>query len=96
MEGLTQGYTSRYGALIQPEGHPGDDDQHTAGYVNLDEIVAELSFEEQIHLQTAVLPCRATRKSRRAGYIYVYTHTFELRTTTMYTRIRLRISSAST
>ena len=42
--------------LVQPEGDPGDDDQHAAGDVDGDEIVGELSLEDELHLETAVLP----------------------------------------
>lgn len=39
---------------IEPEGDPGDDDQHTAGYVDLDEIVGELTLEDEQDLQATV------------------------------------------
>ena len=44
------------GVLVQPEGDPGHDDQHTAGDVDGDEIVGELPLEDELHLETAVLP----------------------------------------
>lgn len=37
--------TSRYSVRIQPEAHPGDDDQHTARNVDLKKVVTELSFK---------------------------------------------------
>jgi hypothetical protein len=43
------------GSLVEPEGNPGDDDKHAAWDVDLDEVVAELAFEEQVNLQAAVL-----------------------------------------
>ena len=41
--------------LVQPEGDPGDYHQHAAGHVDGDEIVGELSLEDQLHLEAAVL-----------------------------------------
>ena len=38
-------------------GHPRDDDEHTAGHIDSEKVVGELSLEGQIHRQTAVLPC---------------------------------------
>ena len=38
-------------------GHPGDNDEHTAGHIDSEKVVGELSLEGQIHRQTAVLPC---------------------------------------
>ena len=41
--------------LVQPEGDPGHDDEHAARDVDGDEIVGELSLEDELHLETAVL-----------------------------------------
>ena len=54
--GDAQGDPGRDGVLVQPEGDPGDDDQHAAGDVDGDEIVGELPLEDELHLETAVLP----------------------------------------
>ena len=47
----------RNGVLVQPEGDPGHDDQHAAGHVDGDQVVGELTLEDQLHLQAAVLAC---------------------------------------
>lgn len=55
---LTQRDASRHGALVQPEGHPRDDDQHAARNVDLDQVVRELAFEQQVDLQATVFACK--------------------------------------
>ena len=37
--------------------HPRDDDEHTAGHIDGEKVIGELSLEGQIHRQAAVLPC---------------------------------------
>ena len=37
--------------------HPRDDDEHTAGHIDGEKVIRELSLEGQIDRQTAVLPC---------------------------------------
>ena len=54
--GDAQRHPGRDGVLVQPEGDPGDNDQHAAGDVDGDEIVGELPLEDQLHLEAAVLP----------------------------------------
>lgn len=54
---LTQRYPSWDGSLIQPEGHPRDDDQHAAWNVDLDKVVTELSLEKQVNLEATVFTC---------------------------------------
>ena len=51
----SQRHSGRYGLGVQPEVDPGDDDEHTAGDVDGDQVVGELSLEHQVHRQTAVL-----------------------------------------
>ncbi len=48
----------RDGVLVEPEGDPGDDDQHAARHVDGDQVVGELALEDQLHLQAAVLSCK--------------------------------------
>ncbi len=60
---------SRDGVLVQPEGHPGDDDQHAARHVDGDQVVRELALEDELHLQAAVLACgRGRQKSRKVNF----------------------------
>ena len=42
--------------MVDPEGEPGDEDDHDAGEVHGDEEVAELPGEDQVHLEAAVVP----------------------------------------
>lgn len=62
--GDAERYAGRHRALIEPEGHPGHDDQHAAGNVDLDQVVRELSLEQEIHLETTVFTWR--RDTNRA------------------------------
>lgn len=39
---------------VNPERDPGDDDDHGGRNVELDEVVAELTLQEQLHSQTSV------------------------------------------
>jgi len=55
--GHSKGHSCRNGILIEPEGDPRYNDQHTAGDVDLDQVVAKFSLEEQVHLETTVLSC---------------------------------------
>ena len=41
----------------QDDVHPRDDDEHTAGHIDGEKVIGELSLEGQIHRQAAVLPC---------------------------------------
>ena len=34
---------------VEPEAHPGDDDQHAAGNVNGQKVIRELALERQVH-----------------------------------------------
>ena len=52
-----QRYPGRGRLVVDPEGEPGDDDDHDAGDVHGDQEVRELPGEDQVHLETAVLPC---------------------------------------
>lgn len=51
---LTKRHPRRHSALIQPEGDPRNDHQHAARNVDLDQVVRELSLEQQVYFQTAV------------------------------------------
>ena len=42
--------------VIDPEGEPGDDDDHESGEVDGDDVVAHLPGEQEVHLEAAVLP----------------------------------------
>ena len=42
--------------VVDPEGEPGDDDDHDAGDVHGDQEVGQLPGEHQVHLEAAVLP----------------------------------------
>ena len=41
---------------INPEGEPGDDDEHAGGDVDGEHVVRELPLQRQLHQQAAVLP----------------------------------------
>ena len=36
--------------------HPRDDDEHTAGHIDGEKVIGELSLEGEVHCQAAVLP----------------------------------------
>ena len=36
--------------------HPGNDDEHTAGHIDGEKVIGELSLEGEVHCQAAVLP----------------------------------------
>ena len=55
--GHAQGHSSRHRATVQPEGDPGHNHQHAGGHVNGQQVVRELSLENQRHFQAAVFPC---------------------------------------
>ena len=56
--GDAEGDAGRHGVGVQPERHPGHDDQHAARDVDLDQVVGELALEQQVHLQTRIFACR--------------------------------------
>ena len=39
---------------VEPEVDPGDDDEHTAGDIDCDEVVRELTLEHKINRKAAV------------------------------------------
>ncbi len=43
-----------YRIMVQPEGHPGDHDDHQGGDVDGDDVVGDLALESHVHSQTAV------------------------------------------
>lgn len=49
--------TCWHSILIQPEGHPGHDDQHAARNVVLDQVVGELPLEDEVNPQATVFTC---------------------------------------
>ena len=53
-----QRHPGRHRPVVQPERDPGDDDQHTGGNVDGEQVVGELPLEDENNLETAVLPCR--------------------------------------
>ena len=46
--------TSRY-LWVNPEGEPGDNDEHTGGDVDGEHVVRELTLQRQLHQKAAVL-----------------------------------------
>jgi len=67
--GDAEGDPGGHCALVQPEADPRHDDQHAAGDVDLDQVVRELSLEQQVHLQATVLACaRARAKNKRIPF----------------------------
>ena len=44
-----EGHAGRHRVGVQPEGDPGDDDEHAAGHVDGQQIVGELALEGQVH-----------------------------------------------
>lgn len=58
--GNAQRHACRHRTLVQPEWHPRHDHQHTARYVDLDQVVTELALEQQVHFQAAVFTCGST------------------------------------
>ena len=59
--GDTERHPGRYSVGVEPERHPGHDDQHATRNVDLDQVVGELALEQQVHLQTRVLAWNGTR-----------------------------------
>ena len=53
--GHAQRHPGRHRVGVQPEGDPGDDDQHTAGNVDCQQVVGELPFKGEVHREAAVL-----------------------------------------
>ena len=47
--GDPQGDAGGDGVLVQPEGDPGDDDEHAAGHVDGDKVVGKFSLEYKLH-----------------------------------------------
>ncbi len=41
--------------MIEPEGHPGDHDDHEGRDVNGDDVVRQLTLERHVHCQTTVV-----------------------------------------
>ena len=52
--GHPQGHPRRHRLVVQPEGEPGDEDDHEAGDVDGEDVEGELPGEHQVHLQAAV------------------------------------------
>ena len=44
--------------MVQPEGHPGGEDDDDGGEVDGEEVVGDLAFESHVHGEAAVLACR--------------------------------------
>ena len=44
-----QRYPGRGGLVVQPEGHPGDTDDHEGGDVDGDDVVGDLPLELHVH-----------------------------------------------
>ncbi len=55
--------------VIDPEGHPGDDDDHEAGDVDGDDEEGELPGEGQLNPQAAIGACGWGKKSTQVQYI---------------------------
>ena len=55
--GDTERHPGRYSVGVEPERHPGHDDQHATRNVDLDQVVGELALEQQVHLQARVHTC---------------------------------------
>ena len=55
--GDSQGYSCRNSFGVNPEGEPGDNDQHAGGHVDGQHVVGELPLECQLHQETAVFTC---------------------------------------
>jgi hypothetical protein len=51
---MRSGPPSGYSIGVQPEGDPGDDDEHAAGYVDGEQVVGELPLEGEVYCQAAV------------------------------------------
>lgn len=43
--------------MVQPERYPGDDNQHAARDVDLDQVVTELSFKQKVDFKATVFTC---------------------------------------
>ena len=59
----SQWNSSRHTFGVQPEADPGYDDQHAARGVELDHVVWELAFENEVHTKATVRTCAATKNS---------------------------------
>ena len=61
--GHAEQHSGRRAVRVDPEGDPRDDDQHTAGHVDQNEIVGELALEYEIDVDAAVLACGGRGRS---------------------------------
>ena len=53
-----QRHPGRHRPVVQPEGDPGDDDQHAGGNVDGEQVVRELALEDEDNLETTVFTWR--------------------------------------
>ena len=53
--GNSKSDSGRNRSTVKPKRDPGDDDKHTGGHVDGEEVVGELPFEHQGHFKAAVL-----------------------------------------
>jgi len=55
--GHTKSNPRWHGLGVNPEGEPGDNDEHTGGDVDGEHVVRELTLQRQLHQKAAVLSC---------------------------------------
>ena len=55
--GDAQAHAGRCGVHVDPEGHPGQDDDEQRGDVHLDQVVAHLPLQVELHLDARELSC---------------------------------------
>ena len=60
--GDAQAHPGGRGVHVDPEGHPGEDDDEQRGDVHLDQVVAHLPLQEELHLDARELTCSETQR----------------------------------
>ena len=63
--GDTERDAGRNGVSVQPEGNPRHDDQHAARDVDGQQVIRELSLEQQVHSQAGIFTWRVRKLKRK-------------------------------
>lgn len=68
----SQGYPGGYCRDVKVKRHPGEKDNQNAGYVNLDEVVTNISFKVEVHEQTGEITWKRIKTSSMNSNIRPY------------------------
>ena len=64
---LTQRHPGRGSLPVDPEGHPRDDNNKVTGQVDLEQVVADLTLQEELTMQDVPETCKAVTTEERHG-----------------------------